>query len=46
MSPEAVAQRLRDWSQLFELCMSLKRVKSLGKTRDIKAQEKPATSEA
>jgi len=46
MSPEAVAQRLRDWGQLFELCMSLKRVKPLGKTRAIRAQGEPATSEA
>lgn len=44
MSPKAVERRLRDWGQLFKLASSLKNVKLVGKTEELrKAETRPRT---
>ena len=37
MSPEAIARRLREVSDILELCLSLQKAKLLGSARDLEA---------
>lgn len=44
MSPEAVDQRLRDLGQLYRLVMSLRGIKPLGQSADLKKLENEKVS--
>ena len=42
MSPEAIEQRLRDVSDLFQLCLSLQSAKRLGTVAEVRERERLA----
>ena len=46
MSPEAIDQRLRDVSDLTQLCLSLANAKRLGTVKEVRERERLAELEA
>ena len=40
MSPDAIEQRLRDFSDLYQLCLSLQSAKRLGTVAEVRERER------